>query len=493
VRSFAVRLRAIALLVALAFWIPACRRLGPDTRTLRIVMAPEVHGLDPHRQTAHGGQSLLSNVYEGLTAFDEEMRVVPALAASWESPDELTWRFHLRSRVLFHDGRPLTATAVVRSIARARMPQRSAQGGLASVASVTAPAADIVEIRTTRPSPMLLDSLTTAFIVPDDAPDPIASPIGTGPYRFASENGESIELVAWSRHWRGAPAVSRLSFSFEAEPDRRQQRLARGAADVALRLSETATEPPRSGYRVLWRSAPGTRVIGLRVDRAPFSDQRVRQAVNLAIDREALARTLLAGRALPVGQVVPRVISGYVPQIAAPSRDLEQARRLLRGAAPRGLAVTLEHGRGRLAEADAIAAQLAEAGFRVTLHARDVPDLIPSLDRAQANMVLFSYVHSSGDEEFLSTVLHRRDPDRGYGAANPFGYANPEVDALIEGTEGASVPERLTGYQKALRLVSADLPVVPLWEVAWVYGVRDSVEWSPVAHGWFEGARARWR
>jgi peptide/nickel transport system substrate-binding protein len=491
------RQRALAgplLVLALA----ACDRPSAPApgRGLRVVMAPEVSGLDPHRQTAHGGDSVMSNVYEALTAFDEEMRVIPGLAVRWESPEELTWRFHLRPGVSFHDGRPLTAAAVVKSLDRARGAGRSTEGGLAAIREVKAPAVDMVEIRTVRRSLMLLNTLATAFIVPEDAPDEITTPIGTGPYRFVSfEPGRVLELAANDGYGRNRPSFARLSFLFEPDPERRREQLASGSVDVALRLAETASEQPGAGYRVVWRAAPGTRLLGLRVDRPPFSDPRLRKAVSLAIDREGLSARLLAGRARAVGQVLPRGIFGYAPDVSAPSRDLVQAKELLRGRQPSGLEVTLDHGQGRQFEAEAIAASLGEAGLRVTLRPRAVPTLIPSLDSGEANLVLFSYILSAGDTEtFFQSVIHSRNPGRGYGAQNLFGYGNREVDALIEAAENASpLQERLARYQAALRLFTADRPVVPLWEVPWVYGLRDDIAWSPVAHGWFDAIHAHTR
>lgn len=484
--------------VCAALALASCHR-GPATPpagTLRVIMAPEVSGLDPHRQTAHGGVSVMTNVYEALTAFDGESRVVPGLAERWETPEDLTWRFHLRRGVTFQDGRPLTAEAVVRSLARARRPGRSTQGGLAAIRDVTAPSPDVVEIRTLRRSLMLLNNLATAFIVPEDAPEEITRPVGTGPYRFVRfEPGRALELTAWDGYWNERPSLPHLSFLFEPDPVRRREQLASGSVDLALRLSEAAPEQPEAGYRLVARAAPGTRILGLRVDRPPFSDIRLRKAISLAINREALCARLLAGRARPVGQVFPRGIFGYAPDIAAPAPDLVKAKALLREGHPGGLDVTLDHGRGRQSEAEAIAASLGEAGLRVTLRVREVPMLIPSLDSAESSLVLFSYVLSAGDTEtFFQGVLHGREAERGYGAQNSFGYRNPEVDRLIEAAENTSpVQERLGQYQAALRLFSADLPVVPLWEVPWVYGVRNDIAWNPTAHGWFDAVHVRRR
>lgn len=484
------------LLVTATALSPGCRgSSAPPARTqaLRVSMAPEVHGLDPHRQTAHGGLSVLSNVYEGLTSFDEAMHVVPGLAIRWESPDELTWRFHLRPGVLFHDGRPLRAADVVRSLERARQPGGNVRGGMGVIQRVESPAANVVEIHTSRPSLMLLNNLASVFIVPQDAPEEIRAPIGTGPYRVSAFQPERhLDLLGWDQYWNGAPALPEVSFAFEAEPQRRLESLAAGSVDVALRLPETTAAPPSAGYRVVWRLAPGTRVLGLRVDRPPFSDVRVRRALNLAVDRDAMALTLLAGRGAPVGQPLPTGIFGHVPDLAIPRPDLVAARRWLLEASAQNLGVTLDHGRGRQEEAEAVAAQIRRAGLRVTLRPRNVAELLPLLDSGDAQMVLFSYVLVAGDaDDFFENVLHSRDASRGYGAENRFGYRNAAVDGLIERAATSPMDERLSLYQQAARAAMDDLPVIPLWQVPWVYGLRVGVQWTPTAHGWFDAAHAR--
>jgi peptide/nickel transport system substrate-binding protein len=454
-------------------------------------MAPEVASLDPHRQTVHGGFSVVSNLYEGLTALDKDMRVAPALAVRWENPDELTWRFHLRSRVSFHDGRPLRVADVVASLERARRPGSSGQGGLAVVREIVSPQPDVIVIRTDRPNPTLLTNLTSAFVVPADAPDEIAQPIGTGPYRFVSHRpGRSLDLQAFEKHWNGPPSIQRLSFLFEPDPGRRVDLLATGAVDVALRLPETTTVPPGARYRVLWRAAPGTQVIGLRVDRPPFADPRVRRAIRLAVDRDALTRGHVGGPALSLGQPLPPGIFGHVPDLRPPGRDLEAARGLLREAGDLG-PVVLEHGPGRQREAERLTAQLGEAGLPVSLAARSVTELIPRLDAGESHMLLFSYTFSTGDTvDFFESILHSRD-GRGFGTKNWFGYVSPAVDSLIESVSGApEMGARLPAYQQALRLAIDDAPFVPLWQLSWVYGVGADVQWTPAANGWFDAATA---
>jgi len=492
------RATAALLVCGAVFATPGCGQ-GParpaTSKALRVVMAPEIEGLDPHRQTAHGGFSVLSNVYEALTALDEQMHVVPGLAIRWESPDELTWRFHLRPGVRFHDGRLLQAADVVQSLERARRPGSTVRGGLATVSEVTSPAAGVVVVRTTRPSPMLLTNLAAVFVAPKDAPAGIATPIGTGPYQFVRHlAGVELQLQAWHQYWGATPAFRQLVFLFDPDPERRLERLASGSADVALRLSETAPESPSGAYRIAWRAAPGARVLALRVDRPPFSDIRIRRALHLAIDRQAVAHALFGERARPLGQPLPPGIFGHVPELVAPPRDLPGARRWLHEAnGGRVLVVALEHGPGRQHEAEAIAAQLTEAGVQVSLHMRDVPELLPRLASGESRMTLFSFILYTGvSEDFFDNVLHSPDAGGRYGTENRSAYRSAALDALVERANATrDMTARLAAYQAALRIAMDDLPFLPLWEVSWVYGIGRDVEWTPVAHGWFNASTAR--
>jgi peptide/nickel transport system substrate-binding protein len=457
-----------------------------------VAVAPELRNLDPHSQL-HGGYAMLCNVYEGLVALDARMAVVPGLAERWENPDELTWRFFLRPGVIFHDGRPLTAEDVVASLERAREQGRDSAAYLSMLQEIRSPGKGVVELHTARPYPTLLNNVALVFIAPRGARQLETQAVGTGPYRVLGfDPAAGFTLAAFDRYWRGAPSEGRVTFVFEREPAGRLEALEQGRAEIGLRLPESAAEPG-SGFRLIDQAAPGARLLGLRLDRPPFSDPRVRQAVDLAVDREAATSDLLHARARPLGQLLPQGIYGHVPDLPPHARDLARARRLLEKAGGgRAVAVRLIHGAGRRAEAELIAAQLREAGFRIELQTVDVPELIPQFEADGADALLWSYLYYTGDAgDLFENVLHSKDP-RGFGTQNFYRYRNTEVDALVErGGRSSTLAERQESYQRAMRLAMADLPVVPLWEVPWVSGVRDGIAWTPRAHGWFHAADVR--
>jgi len=427
---------------------------------------------------------VLDNIYDPLVAFDPDMRVRPALALGWDNPDDLTWRFRLRPRVLFQDGRPLAAADVVASLERARSHPRSKMSGyLVEVSAVRALDAQTIEVRTRRPYPILLNKLTFIAIVPRDAPPLISSPLGTGSYRFVSYTpGRRLELAAFERCWRGGPGEPRVSVGFESDPARRVEQLLAGRADLIAEL------PSQDAERV--RAAPGCEVaaggglavvyLQVRLDRPPFSDRRVRRALSLAVDRERLVATLLHGRGAAASQMVGPQVFGYAPDVRPVRRDLAAARRLLSEAGYRnGLDVALEYRAGQ--EIAPLSAQLAEAGIRVRPEPRPWSELYPRLLARRVNLYYGTWQCSSGDaSDLFDNKVHTREPAHGYGDSNSNDYGNPALDRLIERSGATlSMGERRRILERAMRLLDADLPLVPLALPYNLVGVRRGLRWPP--------------
>jgi peptide/nickel transport system substrate-binding protein len=470
-----------ALEVAAACWGGA----GGGAAPLRLVFHSDPQGLDPHLHDEVATHWVLDNVYDALVTFDADMHVLPALAAGWDNPDDLTWRFRLRPGVRFQDGRPLGAADVVTSLERARShPQSKMSGYLVEMAAVRAIDPRTVEVQTRRPYPILLNKLTFIAIVPRDAPARIAKPLGTGPYRFVSYTpGRRCELAAWKGAWSaGSELEPRVSIGFESDAAKRVERLTSGQADLVAELPSQDADRVSSAPGCAARSAGGLAVNYLqpRVDIAPFSDRRVRRAISLAVDREALVRLMLHGRGAAAGQMVGPKVFGYAPEIRPPRRDLAAARQLLAAAGyPGGLDAVLEYRDGQ--DVAPLRAQLAEAGIRLRPRPRQWSELYPRLLRGQVAFYYGSWQCSSGDaSDLFDNKVHTRDPARGYGDSNSNGYSNPALDRLIE-SSGATLNmnERRRILESGMRLLDADLPLIPLAVQFNLFGVRTGLAWAP--------------
>jgi peptide/nickel transport system substrate-binding protein len=461
------------------------QRARVPARPLVIGLQTDPIGLDPHRHNDFHTFAVLSNVYEGLTAFDGQLRVGPGLAAGWENPNDTTWIFQLRPGARFHDGRPVAAEDVVFSLERARrLPGTDVASYLLAVKGVRAVDPHTVEITTERPAATLLEKLAFVAVLPRGSPPDIRQPVGTGPYRLAGWTpGRRLELTAFERHWRGAPAekvVWLLPITDHAE---RMRRLAAGELDLAAGLApEGATSlPARGGCRVAVQESLLVWHLEMRVDRPPFADRRVRQAVDLAVDRPALVERLLLGQGRPLGQMVTPNDVGFAPDLAPTRRDLPRARALLAAAGyPRGFEVDLDYREGSRG-AELVARQLAEAGIRARPVKRRWGELYPSMLAGQLTFHLGAVLAESGDaSDVLDAMAHSRGTRSAYGEANASGYSDAGLDELIERSAVVLDPlKRREILQRCMRVLARDLPHVPLFAPFDLYGLREGVEWRP--------------
>ena len=483
----------LAALLLLPPSVGACRQAGPaqpaaaPSRPLRIAIYAAPLSLDPHLHNEVLTFSVLQNVYDALVSFDDELRVQPSLAASWESPDDLTWRFHLRPGVRFHDGRPLTADDVVATLDRVRHhPQSGVANYLVGVDAVRKLGNDTVEVRTRRPSPVLLNKLTFLYVVPRDAPTEIAQPVGTGAYRFVGMDGGRVRLRAFEGSWRGPPPHAEVELWIVPDPAERVALLRKGEVDLIQEVKpELAAEVEHApGCRLLASESLQIEYLALRVDAAPFSDPRVRRAIDLAIDREAMVEKQDRGHALPVGQLVGRQVFGYVPELQPHGRDLPAARRLLAEAGlGNGFETDLELRQGR--SADVLAAQLGEAGIRVHVRPRPWSEMFRRLQQGKVAFYLGGLLAGSADaSDVFDSKVHSPDPAHGYGDTNYNGFRDPALDGMIEASATTmDMLQRGAQLQAVMRRVVDDLPIIPLDNPYTLFGIRDGLRWQPRRDG----------
>ncbi len=490
--------RLLAAALAAGCALGCGRQPATVERPLRMALYSDLQGLDPHVTLQYQTLSTLSNVFEGLTRLDAAMAVQPALAVSWENRDDVTWLFHLRPGVKFHDGRSLRAADVVYSLERARHhPQTQLGNLLVAVREVREVDEATVEIKTERFHAVLLNKLAMPLVMPAGTPEAPAGAVGTGPYRVVRYlPGEGLDLEAFPDYWGGAPAVARAELAFIGDARERADRLLRGEFDLVQELAPERVEEVRSTPGLRAEVQSGFLVLYLegQLDAPPLGDPRVRRAISLALDRAALVRSLAGGFGAPVGQFVAREVFGFDPRLEAPARDLPRARALLAEAGyPDGLSIALEYREGR--EVGALVRQLGEAGVRVEPRPQVWRELYPRMQRGEVPFYLGGMVSFSGDaSSILDMKFHTVDPTRGYGELNSNRYSNPRLDREIE-TSGAmfDLGQRRAALQSCMAMVVEDLPAIPLYAAQDVYGVRHAVDWTPRVDGKLLLAEMRWR
>jgi peptide/nickel transport system substrate-binding protein len=262
--------------------------------------------------------------------------------------------------------------------------------------------------------------------------------------------------------------------------------VAAGAADAVSRfpyeMADWATR--QKEMRLVSVRGPGVTMLGFSAHRgSPFADLRVRRAVALAIDRAKLLPPGERRDSVPIEQLVPAGVFGHLPSRAATHPDPEGAARLLAEARFRPRAAL------RLAFSDthadvgrALVGQLAALGIQV------VPETVPQAElyaRFASNppdLFLMSWAAGTGDgSDVLEALFH--SPVGGLGTANRFGYANPELDALVAAAARSLDPAaRREALWAAFRLLARDVPAVPLLARSSLYAVRADLEWTPRRH-----------
>jgi ABC-type dipeptide/oligopeptide/nickel transport system permease component/ABC-type transport system substrate-binding protein len=412
--------------------------------------------LDPTANPAAAiSEVLYGNVFEGLVQFAADGSAAPRLALSWEiSADGLTYVFHLKSGVRFHDGSEFDAAAAKYSLERilapgSTNPQRARLRAIRAIEVV-----DPLTLRLllSRRSGGLLQSLafgSAVMVSRASVTNNAVRPIGTGPFRFLRwRRGDSITLER-NPDYRGPPAqLSQVTFKFITDPTAAFAALMAGDVDAFANypapesFSQFAVD---RRFKVLTGTTEMETVLGLNERVAPLHNVLVRRAISYALDRRAIIDGAMFGYGTPIGSHFPPGNPAYVDLTGRYPHDIAKAKQLLAQAGyPGGLTLTLKLPPPSYARrsGEIIAAQLAQAGIRVK---------IEDLEWAQ----WLDQVYTRHDFD-MSIVGHAEPLDYDIYARDDyyFGYSNPYFKALIAALEdsvgGAARKELLQQIQRKL-------------------------------------------
>lgn len=426
---------------------------------ITVAIQLEPPNLDPTGGAAQAIDSVLySNVFEGLTRFMADGSVVPGLAESWSiSSDGLTYTFLLRDGVTFHDGTVMDAEDVKFSLDRARAgDSTNAQKGLfADIAEVTVIDPLTVEVTLSQPNGMFTFNMAwgDAVIVAPESIETIATnPIGTGAFAFSDwVQGDRVELVRNDTYWGVSPTLETATFRFIADPTAAFAAIM--AEDVDAFVGYPAPEnlpqfeaDPR--FQVLVGNTEGETILSMNNQMPPFDNVLVRQAVSLAIDRQAIIDGAMFGYGTPIGSHFAPHNPDYVDLTANSAYDPGRARELLAEAGfEDGFTTTLKLPPPSYARrgGEIIAAQLREVGITAE---------ISNLEWAQWLEEVFN-----GKDFGMSIVSHTEPMDISI-YANPeyyFQYDNAEFQALMVTLNGTTDPAtRSVLLGQAQTLISED-------------------------------------
>lgn len=388
-RGIAVRAAVMgALLAVTAAGCSFSDNSGPGTEGTADTLRVGVQSLPPGQGnpfSALGSPSVYtwSAMFDALTLVDAKGTATPALASEWKSTSPTTWSFTLKPDLTFSNGEKLDAEAVVKTFEYLKSDEGKATvvgRELLSLTAASAKSATEVEFTTGEPDPIVPNKLASMYIVPpaawaDLGPKGFAgAPVGSGSYKVESWEPGKVVFTAFEGSWRKAK-TQRLVVTELAEPAARLQALQSGQIDLALGLApDQLAQLEQAGAKAQINPAPQVMSLAFVTEKGdtPLRDQRVRQALNYAVDKQAIVDNLMAGKARPASQGSTPGAFGYAEGIQPYPYDPEKAKSLLAEAGyPDGFELSAAVVTGTFpADAEiyqAMAADLAKVGVKVTL------------------------------------------------------------------------------------------------------------------------------
>ncbi|MGE7696575.1 ABC transporter substrate-binding protein [Lysinibacillus sp. NPDC094177] len=444
--------------------------------------------LDPAVVTDGESFTVTANIYETLVNFGErDVTIQPGLAKSWEpSEDGLTYTFKLQEGVKFHDGTDFNAEAVVKNFERWKSgadkhPYYSSQfvvGDKQVIESVTAKDDYTVVFKLSQPQAPFLKNLAMspfaiaspkAFEANEEGLS--TNPVGTGPFKFVSwVRNDAITIEKNPDYYiDGLPKLDKVIYKSIPENSTRLNALTSGEVDVAdgLSPSDKASIESNSKLQLIERPSMNVGYLGLTVTRPPFDNVKVRQAVNYAIDKQALVDAFYEGLAEPAKNPMPPVISGYNDDIKGYEYDPEKAKALLAEAGYDGKKIQLwamPVPRPYMPDgkkiAEAIQKNLDDVGIKSEIVSFEWATYLEKAQNGEADAFLLGWTGDNGDaDNFLYTLL---DGDN-IGSNNYTFYDNKELHKLLVAAQTEiNEDKRNEFYKQAQEIISKDAPWVPL-------------------------------
>jgi peptide/nickel transport system substrate-binding protein/oligopeptide transport system substrate-binding protein len=486
-------------LVILLFALGCGAKGTPDRHTLidsRDTYDPR--SLDPALSTDVPTGRAVGYLFDGLTRFDPDATVRPALAERWDvTPDGIRYTFHLRRGVTFHDGTPFTAKHVVSSWQRVLDPAATGGRGeplnpiTATREYAAGTAKTIVGLSAVDDSTLLvilneplaiftkLLAMPVAAIVPERPPANFGErPIGTGPWKLVEWKHDDYLLFAKNAsYYGGAPKTDSLRARIIAEPSTAVAEFESGNVDVLQIPAGEASEWEEDESRQpLLKSTPALELVYIAINctRGPLTDPRVRQAINHAIDIDRIIERLISGRGTRAAGVVPRELGGSDSTRRAYSYDPAKAKQLLAAAGhPNGIDVELWSSTTPiyLRIAETVQAYLNQVGIRTKIVQRESAAARGAARKGQTDMILKDWYADYPDaENFLYPLLH--STNAGVGGNVSF-YSNPKFDEVVAASRRElDEAKRNVLYRQADSIAFQDAPMVFLYFYNELYAVQ---------------------
>jgi peptide/nickel transport system substrate-binding protein len=467
------------LLLAAILSLTGCGATHPSPQTVTMLIESSPTSLDPRIGVDAQSEHITSLIFDSLVHKNAHFNLDPWLATSWETPDPLTYRFHLRTDVHFHNGKPLTATDVKYTLDSMRNGTviTAKAGALARIDHVDAPDAATVVIHLKQPDAALLWNLSDGAIgiVPaGSGPDFAFHPIGSGPFRFVSQMQDDEVIIERNDHsWQPRPAIAHIRFAVVPDAITRALELEKGSADVCincLTADMVSALVKRPNLEV--ESGPGTNLnyISFNTQDSLLRDIRVRRAIAYAMNRPLIISSLWRNRAQLAESLLPPEHWAWTGDVQQYPYDPAKANALLdAGGWKRGndgvrFHLTMKTSTDETSRllAMILQQQLRDIGIALEVRSFEFATFYADISKGAFQMYTLRWLGGNEDPDIFGYAFDsHRFPPRG---ANRGRYVNAALDELIkEGATSSDQALRRADYVKVQQILAAELPSINLW------------------------------
>ena len=475
--------------------------------------------LDPHSQNEGPTLTMNGQIYEVLVTRDAKLQLQPELAESWVAGAD-GWTFSLRKGVKFHDGSDFTAEDVAFSFERAKHAASDFKEQVKNITEVEVIDDYTVKLRTNGPNPILPNQITYLFMMDKDWAEAnnvttpqdfnakeetyaVRNTNGTGPFILKSRAPDELTVLEKNPNWWGKDKfpgnLDRIEYRPIKNAATRVASLLSGEVDFVLDapLQDLSRIEAADGLSI--QKTPENRAVffgmdqnidqlrSSNVDGNPFKDVRVREAFNLAIDKEAIKRVVMEGLSFPTGMITSPGVLGNTPELdASYGFDVDKAKSLMTDAGyPDGFSVQLDCPNNRYINDEKICqaavAMLAKIGVDVKLDAIPKAQHFPKIQNQTSDFYMLGWGVPTLDSHYVFSYLLESN-----GSWNAVGYSNARVDEITEAiTTEIDIDKRTKMIDEAWQIVRAEIPYVPIHHQVLAWGTSDRVDLSIAADNEF--------
>ena len=449
----------------------------PDPDTLVMLIESSPTNLDPRIGVDAFSERIDSLIFDDLLTRGENLNVAPGLAESWDTPDPLTYIFHLHRGVKFHDGRPLSSRDVkwtFDSLMQGKV--RSAKAATYKyVDHIETPDDSTVIFRMKEPDAALLWNMSDGAIgiVPYGSGNEVtAHPIGSGPFKFVSaQTDKEVVLERNEDYWGKKPMLARVRFAVVPDTTTEALEMRKGSGDISINsLTPDTVVTLERDPSLKVEHSPGTEIqyLGFNLRDPILKDVHVRQAIAYALDRGPMIEYLLHGWAQPARSVLPPQSWAYDGNVPVYNHDPDKARQLLDQAGYPEVNGVRFHLTMKTSTVEStrlmvtvMQQQLREVGIALDIRSFEAATFLADVTRGAFQLYGLRWVGGNEDPDIFYVFHSSRFPPNG---ANRGFYANSRVDALIdEARREVDQKSRKKIYAQVQEIVANDLPYVDMW------------------------------